>query len=611
MRLSLEPSLIERRLKKYDTINLIVLRDFMSYIPKIEEAYDRLGFKPRDNQLEHCNRIVGAMLDDNARHVILSAPTGTGKSIIGAVVADTVHQIKSPHQSANASFLLTATNVLGQQYFDSFSNPKDPLDTTFRFIKGATNYNCSALSTDEEPQTAENCSIRLFQKTGMDQMIAEHCNKCEFQINRSLRDKSRHLITNYSYYFTDRLSMELLAHRTVCVFDEAHLLNDLYTDHCAIQFTEKGLYATQMEVSEHLSLGETDIFKHLKMVGSHLANDKIRDDTYMQYIRILADVYTQITEAAQQEAERSIRAPARYLKLTKMSKKYFGKAGKILDLLEHVYPHVFEYKPKSTKTMQNDHEVVIKPIFVSGMFENLVNADHNLLMSATISEQYAKRTLSLEPAERVKHIRLPPQFPRESKKVIFFKPLSLNYASMKDPETIKKLCAHSYQIVKHHTDLGERGIVLAPSFAIVESIAGTLRGALGKNVKIFEHVRGEKLVDWLEAFKAYDKGPAVFLTPSGFEGLDLPGDLSRFQIITKAPFGALGDRRIKVILETYPDIYSLTALMKITQGAGRSVRSMHDHATTYMLDQGIQRLWTAKNNEWKDEFETSFTSNLG
>lgn len=582
----------------------------MSYTQKIEEAYDRLGFKPRDNQLEHVNRVVGAMLDDNARHVILSAPTGTGKSIIGAVVAEVVHTIKTPHQKPNASFLLTATNVLGQQYFDTFSNPDDEWDTTFRFLKGANNYECSALSTDDERQGAENCAIRLFQKTGMEQIIAEHCNKCEFQMNRSLRDKSRHLITNYSYYFADRLAMELLAHRTVCVFDEAHLLNDLYTEHCAIMFSEKGLYVTMMEVSDHLSLSDTDVLKHLKMIGNHLANEKINDKTYMQYIRILADAYNQIAEAAQAEAERSSRAPTKYLKLNKLAKKYFGKVTKILDLLEHNYPHVFEYKAKNPKVGQQDHEVTIKPIFVSGMFEKLVNADHNLLMSATISEQYAKRTLLLEPADRVAHIRLPPQFPRENKRVIFFKPMSLNYTSMKDPETVKKLCAHSYQIVKHHTDKGERGIVLAPSFNIVESIAGTLRGMLGKHVKIFEHIRGEKLADWIEVFKAYNKGPAVFLTPSGFEGLDLPGDFSRFQIITKAPFGSLGDRRIKVILDTYPDIYALTTLMKITQGAGRSVRSMDDHAVTYMLDQGIQRLWSAKNNEWADEFRTTYMSNL-
>lgn len=583
----------------------------MSYLQAINAAFERYDFKPRDRQIEHVQQIVGAFLDDNIRHLILSAPTGTGKSLIGVVSAEVVHKLKSPHQESNAAFLLTATNVLGQQYYDSFSNPNDPWDPTFRFIKGANNYECSALSTDEEPQTAENCSIRLFQKARLEQTIAEHCNSCEYQMNRQLREKSRMLATNYSYYFTDRLGSQLLAPRTMCVFDEAHLLNDLYTEHCAIQFTERGLQQTAQEVSDHLKLGSTDVFKHLKMIGKHLAEEKIDDSTYGTYIRVLADVYTMITEAAQAEAERSIRSPNQYLKLNKLAKKYFARANRILDLLEHEFPHVFEYKPKNPKLQQNDHEVTIKPIFVSARYEGLVNAQHNLLMSATISEQYARRTLTMEPADKVRYIRLEPQFPKENKRVVFFKPMSLNYNSMKDPETIKKLATHSFQIVKHHTDKGERGIILAPSFAIVESIAGTLRGALDtRKVKIFEHVRGEKLVDWIEAFKEYDKGPAVFLTPSGFEGLDLPGELSRFQIITKAPFGSLGDRRIKVILDTYPDIYALVCLMKIVQGAGRSVRSAQDHAVTYMLDQGIQRLWTAKNNEWSNEFSTSFVSSL-
>lgn len=584
----------------------------MTYKPQILEAYDRYGFKPRDNQVQHIQRIVGAFLDDDIRHVILSAPTGTGKSLIGVITAEVVHALTNPHQEAGAGFLLTATNALGQQYHEAFSNPNDPSDTTFRFIKGAGNYACSALSTDEEPQTAENCALRLFQKSGMDDLIASNCNSCEFQRNRTLRDRSRMLATNYSYYFTDRLGGQILAPRTVGVFDEAHLLNDLYTDHCAINFTEKSLQLTAQEAIDNLKLGQTDMFKQLKMLTSHLGAGKIGDDSYQSYLRILAEIYSVIVEAAQAEADRSVRSPSTYLKLTKMSRKYFARLTRILDLLENEYPHVFEYKERNPKQGQNDHEVSVKPIFISGMFETLCNAKHNLLMSATISEQYAKRTMTFEPAERVRHIRLDPQFPKENKRVVFFKPMALNYTSMKDEKTLKQLCANAFQIVQHHTALGERGIILAPSFAIVESIAGTLRGAIPRNqLRIFEHVRGEKLVDTIEAFKDYDGGPAVMLTPSGFEGVDLPGDLSRYQVVVKAPYGSLGDRRIKVILDTYPDIYALTALMKIVQGAGRSVRSSDDHAVTYMLDQGIQRLWTAKNNEWKDEFSTSFSSTLG
>lgn len=181
---------------------------------------------------------------------------------------------------------------------------------------------------------------------------------------------------------------------------------------------------------------------------------------------------------------------------------------------------------------------------------------------------------------------------------------------MKDPETIKKLCASVYQIVDYHTKMGERGIILAPSFNIVQSTAETLRGMGIPQLRIFEQQRGQKLAELLEEFKTYKSGPAVIITPSGFEGIDLPGDLSRYQVIVKTPFGSLGDKRMEHILNVFPDIYSLTALMKITQGAGRSVRSHSDWAVTYILDTAAQRLWT-KNNEWAPEFSTSFTSTLG
>lgn len=588
--------------------NVRSIKEFMSYINEINESFDFLGFNPRGNQVQQIDQIVRAMLDDNARHVILSAPTGTGKSLIGAVVGETVHRIKKPNQQEGATFLLSATNVLLHQYMETFEpvNKKDR--TNFCLLKGASNYSCEALSSDTEPQTAESCSMILFKLNGMDDIISKYCSSCEFQQNRAMRDKSRHLITNYSYYFTDRLSAQKFMPRTVCVFDEAHLINDLYTEHCAIHFSEKRLLVIAQEVSDNLKLGNAQIFKDLKTIGTHLSSGKIMGETYRDYIAILAEIYTDIYEAASNEAERSIRTPAKYLKLNKMAMKYIGLQNKILDFLEHEYAHSFEYKEKDTKTGQGDHEVFIKPIFVSEKFETLVNADHNLIMSATISERFAKRTLTLDPKERVQYIKLDPQFPKENKKVIFFNAANLNYNTMKDPEVVKKLSNNAAIIAKHHTDKGERGIVLAPSFVLVESIAGVLRRTLGKDVKIFEHLRGEKLADWIQAFKAYDKGPAVFLTPSGFEGLDLAGDLSRFQIISKVPFGSLGDKRIKYIADAFPDIYGELALMKIVQGAGRSVRSADDYATTYILDAAGARLW--KNNPWADEFESSFKTNL-
>lgn len=580
----------------------------MRYEKQILEAYVALGFQPRGKQVEHIDIVLRAFLDEGFTTVVLSAPTGTGKSIIGAVVAETIHQMVFPDAQAGASFLLSPTNVLSEQYHKTFQEGRDPLDTRFRMLKGAANFECGALSTAAEPQNAENCAIRIFQKEKMLDIIQEHCDGCAFALQRRLKDRARHLITNYSYYFIDRLWAQQMAKRTVAVFDEAHMLNDLFTEHNAIHFSDSKLKKMAEEITEHLSLGaSTDVFRTIKTVRTDLMNGKIVDETYTQYLRLLHNMYNQVFDAAEAAVERSIGNQSKYLALNKLKKKFHGLGCKIDDLFKYGYPHAFEYKERNPKQGQHEDEVSVKPIFVGDMFEQLVNAEFNLLMSATISEQYAKRTLTLENS---KHIRLPPSFPPENKQIVFFKPQNLNYNTLKDPKIAKQLQATCYQIAAHHVSKGERGIVLAPSFALVQGIVQTF-DAMELPAKIYEHQRGEKLATVLERFKNHSGGPAILLTPSGFEGLDLPGDMSRFQIILKAPFGSLGEARMKKILAHYPDIYSLLCTMKLVQGAGRSVRGPDDYATTYMLDTNIQRLWTAKNMEWADEFQTRFTSLLG
>ena len=571
----------------------------MKYEKHIDEAFERLGFTPRPGQREAVEQILVACIDEKMQNVILNASTGTGKSIIGAAAAEALTSAKGLSADAHkSSIMLTATNVLAKQYSNTFQR----LEKYNKFIqiKGANNYDCTALTTPEEAVTAESCAFfeMVKHQSEFSDLIANNCDKCEYLSIKKQRNAVRHLATNYSYYFIDRMYTGQFEDRNLIVWDEAHLVNDLFSEHNAIYFSQKQIQKMAQEIADTVQLTDVEIAKTLQTVAADCGKGKITEKNYTTYLRTMHEVYKYAKErgvAAQEKALRAGRHNA-YSKLTKFVRAYEGRACKIDDFFNYSYEHVFEYKDE-------DHSVSVKPVFVGKMLEALQAANHNLFMSATVSAEFMIVTLGLDP-EKTKFIKLPPVFPKENKEIVFFDPMSLNYNSMKDPATIKRLTTSVKKIVVKHTKDGERGIVLAPSFKVTQEICAALPKT---GFKLFEHKQGEKLEPLLDAFKAYKAGPAILVSPSMFEGVDLPGDLSRFQVLVKAPFPSLGDKRMKFILDRRPDIYNTIAVMKMVQGAGRSVRSMDDHAITYCLDINGQRIFTDKANIWKDEFNLRFT----
>ncbi len=90
------------------------------------------------------------------------------------------------------------------------------------------------------------------------------------------------------------------------------------------------------------------------------------------------------------------------------------------------------------------------------------------------------------------------------------------------------------------------------------------------------------------------RSDSVLVSPSLHEGLDLHGDLSRLQILLKLPFPSLGSKLVQKKKATIPGWYSYTAVLKMIQATGRSVRSETDHATTYILDRDM--VWFYQQN---------------
>jgi ATP-dependent DNA helicase DinG len=83
--------------------------------------------------------------------------------------------------------------------------------------------------------------------------------------------------------------------------------------------------------------------------------------------------------------------------------------------------------------------------------------------------------------------------------------------------------------------------------------------------------------------------PTVLVSPSLREGIDLPDDFLRFQIITKMPYPDLGDPWTRARADRDPRWYALETAKALVQAYGRSCRHAADHGTTYVLDAHFPR----------------------
>ena len=157
----------------------------MKYKNQILDAFKKFGFEPRGNQLELVNEILTSFIDNEKENVVLSAPTGTGKSIIAAIAAEVLSELDKSYDETKKSFILIHTNTLTKQYLNTFKK----YDNDFISVMGAGNYPCSLLD-----ETAASCMF----KEADDEKRKQHCFDCEYLDNRGKMNKIPHLITNYS-----------------------------------------------------------------------------------------------------------------------------------------------------------------------------------------------------------------------------------------------------------------------------------------------------------------------------------------------------------------------------------------------------------------------------
>lgn len=519
------------------------LKEQYSYIDS--DIIDNFPFEvPRTGQLNIIQDIVDA-IRKGYKYIILEAGTGTGKSAIATTLA----------QLYESAYILTMTKQLQHQYSNEFEFP---------LVKGRSNFGCLSDQLDSTcdvgtcrttPRSSKfTCPYGISKNPTLDGELAfdtnagsvfyqssDHCHYWEQKANAI---NSPITIMNYDYALAELNYVKHFRKRSLLILDEAHnienkLMNSL----------EVNLYNYKLE-------------KDIKrVIAKETLTDGETEDWIME-LEAIADHYEDIDTADMRS----------------------DKADKIeftIRKLNNLADNLRE-EPRNWAIDTTEESVSFKPLKVHHYANNnlLKYGDVVIFMSATIlSDKLFAKWLGIN-SNDIYHIHVDSPFEREKR------PIILDLAGKMSKNRIKNTAPKTIPILekilkKHRYD---KGLIHTNSYKCQQYINNHIN-----NSRLISHTshNREAVLKYFEE----DENPLVLVSPSMSEGVDLPYDKCRFQIIYKIPFPYLGDLQVNMRQKRDKRWYAYKTVMTLMQAYGRGMRAEDDSCYTYILDSDINLLF--------------------
>ena len=528
-------------------------------------------FSPREIQKTLLKEIE-FQLKSGYKKIILCAPTGCGKSLLGATIA----------KYFDSSFTITASKQLQDQYIREISFLKP--------VKGKQNFPCLKLMESEKVDNARRamrwgltcekgqCQERI-NKNGKESI--EICkfkpsikqveekkeveNSCHYYLQKYEALVSKHSLWNYhSFFQIMRFNKKLFSEyldKKISVFDEAHKIEDQI-----IQFVGFDIFNGQIEECglrpERYNFSDLD-----SMIT-------LIDDIAYNYARKIKEI---------KESSSFQRNPDFDL-ISKLERRFDRAAQAKIDILAD--KNNFILNEPLIDFQGNFKSVSLKPIDIAKFSKSLFTTEFQMFMSATIDHESFCENMGLQ-KDDVAFVDAPKSpFPMENREISLLNVRRLSYASTLEDEI--EVINQIDRLLKQHSH--ERGLILTSSIPRCYNILKNLSPENAKRIRICHSVNENgKTQD--EIIQEHSLDPiGILLSSSLWEGVDLKDDLSRFQIIAKVPYPNYKEKRVKAKMEKFPLWYTSQTLTKILQGFGRSIRNEKDWAKTYVLDTAINNV---------------------
>ncbi|MEZ7989542.1 MAG: helicase C-terminal domain-containing protein [Nitrosopumilus sp.] len=535
-------------------------------ISKIEEYFPS-EIIPRDIQKQILKEIE-TNIKLGFKKIVISAPTGVGKSAIGMAIA----------KYFGTGFFITKSKSLQDQYTRDFPILKS--------VKGKSNFECLKLMDEhkvDDPilakelghtcekgvclegteENSEGKSIKTFctfkpliKDVTFDTKLNE--STCTYYFQKYFGLISNFSVWNYSGFFQLMKNKSVFTdylEKKVSIFDEAHGIEDQIINFIGIDISNKQLDECKIDLSRYNISDIKELTALLVAMKKFYA--------------------TQYAEIKGNDGD---------LKILEYYDENFKKFSDFIGQIESD-PKNFLISDNSND-FGNSVTISIKPLLISKYVDDFFNTEYQIFMSATINKKNFCETMGLD-EKHVAFIDTPKSpFLYEHRKVDFLDVAFLNSRSSfaEEQNAIRKID----EILSKHKS--ERGLILTSSKKRCFDILSQLSPENKKRIRICHSSNSDGTTQDEKIAQHRATSGSVLLSSSLWEGVDLKDDDSRFQIIAKAPYKSLGDTRVRAKMNKFPSWYSSETMMKILQGFGRSIRSEDDWARTYVIDSTINNL---------------------
>lgn len=509
----------------------------------------------RTMQKEVIMKALTALVEQDYDAFIVDAAVGHGKS--GDIV--TIARVLA--ELGYGSYITTPQIMLQDQYFKEF--PDIPQ------IKGRRNYVC----LDDPEVDCSNAECQVNENYWNE----ETCCNCVY-INQRIKCQESNICgMNTSYLMTVR--KEVFDQRFFSAVDEAHGVS------------EWGIGFVSVNIRE-------------SSVNDYIPEFSAGFPAYILWLE--KTVYSKIKEEEEKLKERikefgkgkgKNKAVLGIMEAYKATKNLVKK----IELLSNDYAVVGEDWIYNIESDTKGKQIVFKPL-TSGRFLNKIlwsRGEKILLSSGTIIPEFHINECGLtDRSFDIKDcvIEVPSEFPPE-KSPIFYKAIGKMTNDMK-ARTFPLVVREIEKVMSDRLD--RKGIIHTFSYDNAKYILDNIDPVLRNYLWIQDrNDRTGSLNKWME----YDK-PSVFLSTNMSEGLNLKGDLCRYQIYAKIGFPNTQDKRVAKRLELGHWVwYYLQALEDIEQASGRATRDMADWSEMFIFDSSFATMFTKYNKFIKPWFK--------